>query len=95
MPNETFFDIRYNKYRGNSISKNTPLGGRKRWTMDIASVAMAMNHASSLSKVGTAMLDKAMESNEALGQGLINMIDSAAMERSVNPHIGSNFDMMV
>ena len=72
-----------------------PLSGRKRRTMDIASVAMAMTHASSLSKIGTAMLDQAMETNQTLGQGLVEMIDSAAMERSVNPHIGSNFDMIV
>ena len=63
--------------------------------MDIASVAMSMTHASSLSKIGTAMLDKALETNDALGQGLIKMVDAAAMERSVNPHIGSNFDMLV
>ena len=63
--------------------------------MDIASVAMSMTHASALSKIGTAMLDKAMDTNQALGQGLVEMIDAAAMERSVNPHIGSNFDMIV
>lgn len=63
--------------------------------MDIASVAMSMTHASSLSKIGTAMLDKALDTNQELGQGLMKMIDAAAMERSVNPHIGSNFDMMV
>lgn len=63
--------------------------------MDIASVAMSMTHASSLSKIGTAMLDKAMDTNEALGQGMVEMINSAAMERSVYPHIGSNFDMLV
>ena len=63
--------------------------------MDIASVAMAMTHGTSLNKIGTAMLDKAMDTNQALGQGLVEMIDAAAMERSVNPHIGSNFDMLV
>ena len=63
--------------------------------MDIASVAMSMTHASSLSKIGTAMLDKAMDTTQALGQGLVELIDAAAMERSVNPHIGSNFDMIV
>ena len=63
--------------------------------MDIASVAMAMTHSTALNKVGTAMLDKALETNDSLGQGMINMIDAAAMERSVNPHIGSNFDMLV
>lgn len=63
--------------------------------MDIASVAMSMTQASSLSKIGTAMLSKAMDTNQALGQGLVELIDAAAMERSVNPHIGSNFDMIV
>ena len=63
--------------------------------MDIASVAMTMTHGASLSKIGTAMLSKAMDTNESLGQGLVEMIDAAAMERSVNPHIGSNFDMLV
>ena len=63
--------------------------------MNIASVAMSMTNASSLSKIGTAMLDKAMDTNQVLGQGLVEMIDVAAMERSVNPHIGSNFDMIV
>lgn len=63
--------------------------------MDIASVSMAMSRGSSLNAIGTAMLDKAMDTNQALGQGLVEMIDSAAMERSVNPHIGSNFDMLV
>lgn len=63
--------------------------------MDIASVAMAVTHGASLNKIGTAMLSKAMDTNEVLGQGLVEMIDAAAMERSVNPHIGSNFDMLV
>lgn len=63
--------------------------------MDIASISMAMAQTTSLSKVGTAVLDNAMELNEIAGQGLVNMIDAAAMERSVNPAVGSNFDMMV
>ena len=63
--------------------------------MNIASVAMSMTNASSLSKMGTDMLDKALDTNQELGQGLMEMIDAAAMERSVNPHIGSNFDMVV
>lgn len=63
--------------------------------MDIASISMAMARTTSLSQVGTAVLDNAMELNEIAGQGLVNMIDAAAMERSVNPAVGSNFDMMV
>ena len=63
--------------------------------MDIASISMAMAQTNTLSKVGVAVLDKAMEVNEMAGQGIINMIDAAAMERSVNPAVGSNFDMLV
>ena len=63
--------------------------------MDIASISMAMAQTNAMSKVSIAVLDKAMETNEAAGQGIINMIDAAAMERSVNPAIGSNFDMLV
>ena len=63
--------------------------------MDIASVSMALAQTNSLSKVGVAVLDKAMEANESAGNGLLKMMDAAAMERSVNPAIGSNFDMLV
>ena len=44
---------------------------------------------------GVKMLSKVMDNNEQIGQNLINMIDAAAMERSVNPSVGSNFDMSV
>ena len=61
--------------------------------MDIAGVSMALSNVSLQSQIGTAVLDKAMDTNETLGQGLVQMIDAAAMERSVNPSIGSNFDL--
>ena len=63
--------------------------------MDIASISMAMAQTNSLSKVGVAVLENAMEANEIAGQGIMKMMDAAAMERSVNPAIGSNFDMVV
>lgn len=63
--------------------------------MDIASISMAMAQTNSLSQVGAAVLSNAMDANEVAGQGIVNMIDAAAMERSVNPAVGSNFDMMV
>ena len=63
--------------------------------MDIAGVSAAMTQGRLQSQVGMAVLDKAMDTNEALGAGLIQMIDSAAMEQSVNPNIGANFDMRV
>ena len=61
----------------------------------IPALSMTMADMDSLSKVSTAVLDKALDSQESAGAGLLNMIDSAAMERSVNPSVGSNFDMVV
>lgn len=63
--------------------------------MDIAGLSMTMAARNIQSQVGTAVLSKAMDTNEALGQGLVQMIDSAAMEQSVNPNVGANFDMRV
>ena len=63
--------------------------------MDIAGVSTALSNVSLQSQVGTAVLSKAMDTNEKLAQGLMELIDSAAMERSVNPAVGSNFDMYV
>ena len=63
--------------------------------MDIAGVSTALSNVSMQSQISTAVLSKAMDTNEALGAGLIEMIDAAAMERSVNPAVGSNFDVYV
>lgn len=63
--------------------------------MDIAAVSMALADVSLTTQVSTAMLDKVMNSNEELAGGLMEMIDSAAMERSVNPHVGSNIDIRI
>ncbi len=63
--------------------------------MNIASISMAMAQTNSLSQVGVAVLGNAMDANEIAGQGIVNMIDAAALERSVNPAVGSNFDMVV
>lgn len=63
--------------------------------MDIAGLSMNLSAVSTMSKVSTAVLSQAMDTNEALGQGLVEMIDAAAMERSVNPAVGANFDMRI
>ncbi len=62
---------------------------------NIGSASMAVTATDSLSKVDFAMLSKALDSNEAAGNGLLKMLDAAAMERSVRPSVGSNFDMVV
>ena len=63
--------------------------------MDVAALSMSMAQTSALSDVGTAMLSKSLDTSEQMGASLVNMIDRAAMEQSVNPHIGGNFDMTV
>lgn len=63
--------------------------------MDIAGVSMALANIQTQNDVSTAVLSKALDMNEIQGQGLVKMIDSAAMERSVNPAVGSNFDMHI
>ena len=49
----------------------------------------------SMGDIGTAILGKALDNQEAAGDSLVKMIDAAAMERSVNPHIGGSFDVSV
>jgi len=61
--------------------------------MNITALSGALTNIQATNDISTAVLAKAMDSNEALGQGVVKMIDSAAMERSVNPSVGSNFDV--
>lgn len=63
--------------------------------MDIAGVSMALANINTQTQVSTAVLDKALQTNEDLGAGMVQMIDAAAMERSVNPHVGGNIDMRI
>ncbi len=63
--------------------------------MDIAALSTSLSQVNIRSQVGNAILDKTMDTNEVLGQGLIEMIDAASMERSVNPEIGGQFDLRV
>ena len=59
--------------------------------MDIAGLSMAMASNNLQTKVGTAVLSKAMDTNEALGQGLVQMIDSAAFKNTS----GSGLDFVI
>ena len=61
--------------------------------MDIAGLSMSLANIDLQSQVGVNVLSNAMDLNEDLGKGLVNMIDSAAMEKSVNPYLGGNFDV--
>lgn len=63
--------------------------------MDIAKVSMAMSASQTQSAYAVAMLSKSLDMVENTGSQIVQMIDSAAMERSVNPGIGANFDMYI
>lgn len=63
--------------------------------MDIAGLSMAMSASQVNSAFGVAMLSKSLDVAETTGTQITNMIDAAAMERSVNPGVGANFDMYI
>ena len=62
--------------------------------MNIPELSTAMANVNLQNQVGVAVLSKALDSTEQSGASLINMMDRS-MELSVNPNIGSNFDMYV
>lgn len=63
--------------------------------MDIAGLSMALATNAIQTDVGTAVLSKAMDTNEALGEKMVQMIDAAAMEQSVNPGVGTRLDIRI
>ena len=63
--------------------------------MAIAGLSTELASISLMTEVGTQMLSKAMDTGEALGAGLVEMMDAAAMERSVHPELGANIDMRI
>lgn len=65
--------------------------------MDMGLVNMAVNfkQATNMNDISTAVLAKALDTGRDMGKNVVEMLDSAAMERSVNPAVGSNFDMSV
>ena len=63
--------------------------------MDIAGLATSMSMIDTQSKIGVAVLDKAMDMGESLGAGMVEMIDAAAIERSVCPELGGNVDVRI
>ena len=61
----------------------------------IVNTAMTLARSKNLDQVGTKMLSNALDAQETAGAGIVKMIDAAAMERSVTPYIGGNFDASV
>lgn len=63
--------------------------------MDIPSLSMSLAQSQVLTDVGTALLSKSFDQAQVMSDSLTEMLDSAAMELSVNPNIGSNIDIMI
>ena len=63
--------------------------------MDIAGLSMDLSANRVQTQVSTAVLSKTMDTLETMGQGLVQMMDAAAMEQSVNPNVGGNFDLRI
>ena len=62
--------------------------------MNIPELSTTLANMNLQNQVGVAVLSKALDSTEQSGTSLINKMDRS-MELSVNPNIGSNFDMYV
>ena len=62
--------------------------------MNIPELSTALSNVQAANQVSVAVLDKALESAEATGAGILNMMDRS-MELSVNPNIGRNIDIFV
>lgn len=62
--------------------------------MNIPELSTTLANMNLQNQVGVAVLSKALDSIEQSGTSLINMMDRS-MELSVNPNVGSNFDMYV
>ena len=63
--------------------------------MDIAKLSTNLAMYDLQSDVGIQMLSNNLDVAKEQGQEFVEMIDKAALERSVNPDIGANFDMQV
>jgi hypothetical protein len=63
--------------------------------MDIAALSMAMAQNRIMESFGVEMLSKTLDTQEQIGNEVVQMIDSAAMERSINPAIGGNIDISI
>ena len=56
--------------------------------MSIASLSTDMAMSKTMSAVSTAVMKQNMDTNEAMGAGMVNM-----MENSVTPNLGGNVDV--
>ncbi len=63
--------------------------------MDFALLSMNLAQSQLMTNVGTAVLAKSMDMAETTSESLTQLIDSAAMERSVHPELGANINISI
>lgn len=63
--------------------------------MDIPELSMALSLSKVQTDFGAAMLKNSLDSISDVGTAVAEMIDTSAMELSVNPDIGANIDLRV
>lgn len=66
--------------------------------MRLGALDTALGNVGTANSLSTAILGKTLDQTEAQSQSLIdamNQMPAPAMERSVNPSVGSNLDMSV
>ncbi|WP_026524800.1 MULTISPECIES: YjfB family protein [unclassified Butyrivibrio] len=63
--------------------------------MDIPELSMALSLSKVQTDFGAAMLKNSLDSLSDVGTAVAEMIDTSAMELSVNPDIGANIDLRV
>ena len=62
--------------------------------MNIPELSTALSNVKIADQVSVAVLDKALESADAPGAGILNLM-ARSMELAVTPNIGSNIDIFV
>ena len=61
----------------------------------VAGASMAMSQTQLMTNISTQVLAKSLDSMQASGAGLIDMLERSVMENSVMPNLGGNIDLMV
>lgn len=63
--------------------------------MNITGLPMSVSIPQTINSFSVAMLSKSLDAVSSTGEQMVNMMDASAMERSVNPAVGSNFDAYI
>ena len=63
--------------------------------MTIPELSTQMSQDRLMNEVGTAVLANALDDMKAGGAGMVDMMSRSMLEQSVNPHLGTNVDLLV